>query len=153
MRETLDRKEHLGLGADKARFSGTNLQLCKHTSAWPQAGLSGLTWSNYAGYVGMHPSLSGHQAHCGGVESPEAFLACRPETGQETRRSLFLVSVFILCALAESFSGLVPFASGQKNKNQRMHLLKFHGQMCLLVQTALHSTMECWSWPAGASFP
>lgn len=43
----------------KAKFSGTNLQLYKHMSAWPQAGLAGLTWNGYAGYAGMHPSLRG----------------------------------------------------------------------------------------------
>ena len=125
-----------------ARFSGTSFQLCRQMSAWPQAGLSGLTRNGNAGYVGIHTSLSGLQAHWGGVESPEALLACTPETGQETRRPLFLVSEFILRALAENFSGLVPCPSGQKSKNQRMHLLKFHGQMCLVGP-------DCFSFHSG----
>lgn len=85
---------------------------------------------------------SGHQAHCGGALRAQRLSWPANPRPQETRTSVFLVSAFVLRALAENFSGLGPFTSAQKSKNQRMHLLKFHGQMCLLVQNALHSTVE-----------
>lgn len=84
-----------GMEQIQAKFSGTNLPLYKHTSAWPQAGLSGLTWNVYAGYVGMRPSLrwlrpSGHQAHCG--EALRAQRLSWPANPRQARRHAHLCS-------------------------------------------------------------